>query len=442
MKPTKLVFIADTHYFSPSLADGGRQYTLRSGSDQKCLLESGAIIDAAFEKIAASDADCVLIAGDVSNDGERVCHEEMREKLYALQKQKPVYLITATHDWCCDENPRKFVGNAVYHDVPVLRHDELRDFYFDFGPKQANSEFITHLGTCSYTVDIGENVRILALNDDQNGQGAAGFSEAHYQWIEEQVKQAAADGKVLIGMEHHLLIAHVHPMITGVGSTCVGERETVASRLADMGLKYMFVGHSHIQCIGSFTSPAGNTITEVNVGSLVGYPAPMVYVTVTDEGLKIDVEHLDRFTYQAIIHRLVEGALISKTEFVDRLCAMGIKGENFGKLFYAVHPLARLYFNANAKTVYRLLRVLRCGRYIDPASLEKYKDKPVREFVGETWLSILDGRGKGVDDADYERLVLGVANALVHLKDCKLTRDLRDALDSVLHGDSFKDAVL
>ena len=457
MKETKLVFIADTHHFSKTLADGGRAYYLRSGSDQKCLLETGAIIDAAFAEIANSDADAVLLAGDITNDGERVCHEEMREKLYALQKKKDVFVITATHDWCCDGNPRKFVGNAVYHDVPVMGHEELRDFYFDFGPRQANSEFITHLGTCSYTVDIGENVRILALNDDQNGSGAAGFSEPHFQWIEAQIAQAQADGKVLIGMEHHLLMTHVHPMITGVGSTCVGDREAVASRLADAGLRYMFVGHSHIQCIGSFTSAKGNTITEVNVGALVGYPAPMVYVTVTDAGLKIDVETLKSFTFEgktidaqrylaahatALIDRLVEGAALTKREFTDRLCAMGLKGENFEKLYYPLHPLARLYFKATANTVYRLLCALGCKTYIDRAALAVYGDKPLQEFVGETWLSILDAQGKGVNDKAYYRLVMGVANALVHLKRCTLTLDLRDALNNILLGESFKDAVI
>ena len=338
-----------------------------------------------------------------------------------------------------------------------MRADELRDFYVDFGPKQAKSEFITDIGTCSFTVDVGENVRVLALNDDKNEKNWAGFTPAHFQWIEEQIRQAKEDDRILIGMEHHLLMTHVHPMITGVGSTCLGDREEVAARFADMGLNYMFVGHSHIQGVSSFTSPAGNTITQVNVGSLVGYPAPMIYVTVTEDGLKLDVKHLERFTYKgrevdaqsylahhatALIDRLVEGAALTKREFTDRLCAMGMKGEDFEKLYYLVHPIARLYFKATAKTVYKLLRVLGCGDCIPQEALEKYKNKPLQEFVGETWLSILDAHGKGVDDPDYYKLVLGVANALVRLKDFKFTRDLRDALNNVLLGDSFKDAVI
>ena len=154
----KLTFITDTHHYSKTLGTSGRQYFLRSGSDQKCLAETGDIIDAAFEQIAKSDTNAVMIIGDVTNDGEKVSHIEFREKLEKLAKSKPVYTITSTHDWCCDENPRSFHGGLVNHNVETLKSNELRDFYFDFGPKQAISEYITHIGTTSYVIQLSDNV--------------------------------------------------------------------------------------------------------------------------------------------------------------------------------------------------------------------------------------------------------------------------------------------
>ncbi|MBR3588552.1 MAG: hypothetical protein IKL16_03220, partial [Clostridia bacterium] len=59
----KITLIADLHHFSETLADDGTAYRLRQSSDQKCLKESGAIIDSAFRKIAESDTDYVFIAG-------------------------------------------------------------------------------------------------------------------------------------------------------------------------------------------------------------------------------------------------------------------------------------------------------------------------------------------------------------------------------------------
>ena len=125
----KFTFLADLHYYSKTLGTSGRAYELRSGSDQKCLAESGAIIDAAFDHLARSDTRAVLLAGDLTNDGEMVCHRELREKLYALAEEKPVYLITNTHDWCCDGNPRRFTGARVTHDVPTMPHTGIHDFY-------------------------------------------------------------------------------------------------------------------------------------------------------------------------------------------------------------------------------------------------------------------------------------------------------------------------
>lgn len=91
----KFTFLADLHYYSKILGTSGRAYELRSGSDQKCLAESGAIIDAAFDHLARSDTQAVLLAGDLTNDGEMVCHRELREKLDALQlpgrKLLPLY---------------------------------------------------------------------------------------------------------------------------------------------------------------------------------------------------------------------------------------------------------------------------------------------------------------------------------------------------------------
>ena len=334
----RFVFIADTHHFSRTLSDGGEAYAYRSGSDQKCLEETGAIIDAAFEKILEDPPAAVMIAGDLSDDGERICHEEFREKLRELQKHVPVYVITATHDWCCDENPRRFTGGEVTNDVETVPHEELSEFYREFGLDRAISSYKTHLGIYSYVAQIADGVRLLALNDDQNGKGRAGYTPDHMAWVEEQIRKAKEDGQLMIGMEHHLLIAHIHPFITS--GHCVGDREEVAAKLADAGLRYMFVGHSHIQRIDTFVSPSGNPITEVNIGSLCGYPAPIVNVTVTDDSrLHIVTEHLESFEGAddaqeflkahavQMIDLPLKGILVSREEFGKRLDALGANGK-------------------------------------------------------------------------------------------------------------------
>ncbi len=400
----KLTFIADTHHYSKTLGTSGSAYELRAASDQKCLAETGEIIDAAFEQISQSDTDAVLILGDVSNDGEKVSHLEFREKLYRLKKKKPVYLITATHDWCCDENPRRFDGDTVSNDVEVMKSCDLPDFYRDFGPNQAIDKFITKIGTVCYTLQLSDSVRILCLNDDKNEEDHAGFTSDCWQWIEKQIENAKKDGCLMIGMEHHLLMPHASPLLA-VGSVCVHNREYVASRFADAGLKYMFVGHSHMQATDKFTSEKGNTITEVNVGSLCGYPAPIVNVTVNGDGtLSYSVDHLKTFALNGkeidalpFLARhacgLINNVLECKTkdEFTKRLTALQLDEKTATYLWPIAKPVLHKLDTMLAYDVYKILKLLGLAKGISKEDAEKYHYKPVKEFIDEVWLSVLDG---------------------------------------------------
>lgn len=418
----KLTFIADTHHYSKSLGVTGKAYELRSGSDQKCLGETSEIIDSAFEQIADSDTDAVFILGDVTNDGEMVSHLEFREKLYRLQERKDVYIITATHDWCSDQNPRRYDGDNTYHDVEVMSSQDLPEFYRDFGPRQAIASFITDIGTICYTVALSDRVRVLCLNDDKNEDGHAGFTPECWQWIERQISQAREDGALIIGIEHHLIMSHSSPLIC-VGSVCVANREMVASRLADAGLRYMLVGHSHIQATDRYTSPAGNTITEINVGSLCGYPSPIVNVVTNDDGtLTYRVDHLEQIRFSdrtvdaqqylrhhssQLVNRLLESE--NADQFQERLSALQINISGAKAVYYVVKPILNWLNTALVGDAYRLLRTLGLANGIRKSELKNLYYKSLREMVNEVMLGLFDGaRTTYTTDDVYYRLVMAV----------------------------------
>lgn len=448
----KITFIADTHYYSKSLGTCGKAYELRSGSDQKCLAETAEITDAAFADIAKSDTDAVFILGDVSNDGEMISHIEFRKKLYELQKSKPVYLITATHDWCCDENPRRFEGDAVYNDVPVMKSYDLPKFYADFGPKQTISTFITKIGTVCFVIALSEKVRVLCLNDDKNENGHAGFDADCRKWITEQIEDAKKCGCTLIGIEHHLLVPHISPLLTG-GSTCVENREEVASFFADAGLKYMFVGHSHIQHTDSFTSRAGNKITEVNVGALSGYPAPIVDVSVLENGrLEYNVRHLKSFLVNGhetdagdylarhacdLIFRITECR--DKKQFAERTEALGINPKKFLPFWPVIKPLLKKIDTALVWDAYKFLKSMHLQGNVTRAQALEYRYKPLREMIAEVWLSALDGsvniHPKG--SAYYNLVMAAVSAPSKTVKGNSDLRQLISAADNILTGGNY-----
>ena len=87
-KITTFAVIADPHYYSEKLGVSGEAYERRAGSDQKMLAPSRGAIIAALEAVKNSNAEFLLIAGDLSNDGELCSHEEMRELLYEFKKHR------------------------------------------------------------------------------------------------------------------------------------------------------------------------------------------------------------------------------------------------------------------------------------------------------------------------------------------------------------------
>lgn len=435
MKKTKLTFIADTHHYSRKLGDNGPAYERRSSTDQKCLAETGDIIDKAFEIIADSDTDALMIVGDLSNDGERASHEEMIEKLYKLKQKKPVYVTLATHDWCCDNNARRYDGDSVFHDVDTVKHTELREMYYDFGPRDAKAEFITHLGTSSYKIEFPNDIILLSLIDDQDGEGASGFTPDHLEWIINQIKEETEKGKLVIGMEHHLLYQHISPLFSGHG-LCCGKHEMYIEKFCEAGMKFVFVGHSHMQRIDLYVSENGNTLYEINVGSLVGYPAPIVNMTVTDKQIKIDTEHLKEFMYNGEILsseylKAHATRLITKTlglarhgrkeEFVKTLVEFGIGRDTAEKLRPIFSFLERFLNSTSVYTLGTVINFASFGKTFNKSDLIQLKDKKIIDIVNESFLSLLDG---ALTKHEEGTAYYNVVTSFVHIPN-KLLKALR-----------------
>lgn len=460
-----LTFIADTHHYSKTLGVSGKAFVLRSDSDQKCLKETGEIIDSAFGFLSNTECDAVCIAGDLTNDGEKISHMEFREKLYKLKEHKKVYTVTATHDWCCDGNPRRFSGDSVYTDVPILNHNDIYEFYRDFGVNDAFAEYKTTLGPASYAVNVGDCVTLLGLIDDKNGRNSAGYKSAHLDWICEQIRLAVKNGRVPIAMEHHLLIPHITPLFTK--GACSPDREKIINAFADAGLKIIIVGHSHLQRIDRHISPSGNEIYEINVGSLVGYPAPMVTVTADESKITVKTDYLDSFEVDGvkvnaqkyladhskkIISVLFSAAAQNDRElFRLRLKALGINTEKLGvwflPLFFTFKELSRMTVSQAGRYVNKIP----FAKKIPQESIDAFSDFTVQQIAEKVWLNILDGaREKYTSDTHFYKVVAGVLSVPASVcgqmkiggKPSELFAELQRAADEILTGGEISNEIL
>ena len=404
MAATKLAFVSDIHHYSPTLGTTGRAYELRSGSDQKCLAESGAITDAAFDLLAKSDVDAVVVSGDVSNDGEQASHNEFIEKVRRLQKSKPVYLITSTHDWCTDGNPRRFVGNEVFRDVPTYDAEALDALYAPVGREALVCEYETGRGFHSRCFQVSPTLRLLAVNDDMDGEGGrSGYSEAHLLWMEAQIKDAKEKGMDVVATEHHLMLWGISGLINKGQS--ISDNFAVAERLADAGLRLLFVGHSHMQRTTEFVSKAGNKLTQVNVGSLTGHPAPINFVTIEDGQAEVTVEPLREFTYEgqtlgadyirdhstAVLTNVLHAAATDKNELRDRLGAHGIRVKPLDKIYFLVRHFARLALRVTVGGAGRRVNALTFGTRVNRKAVRALKKEPLLPLILQIFLCVFDG---------------------------------------------------
>lgn len=419
MADFRLAFIADIHHYSEKLGNSGRAYELREGSDQKCLKETGSIIDAVFGKLASDDIDCVCIAGDITNDGEKVSHEEFFEKASLLNKKKRVYIITSTHDWCSDNNPRRYEGSEVFHDVEALSAPELTALYGSFGEKDCISSYETPLGLVSKCFQITENLRLLAVHDDCDAEGGkSGYSEKHLQWMIKMLEEAQKDNCKVIAMEHHLLL---HPFCRLVNKgQSIGDNFKVAEALADAGLRLILVGHSHMQRTTEYVSAKGNKITQINLGSLTGHPAPVTYVDFDKENAKISVEFTDKFTYNekelgsdyfrehtlGVLFNLLNAAKTDKQDFYERLRADGIKIPSYDLLYPVIKAVCKKILRADCGSTGRLINIFTFGKGIDKKALKEIKNIPLTELVSKVFLSVFDGSYSLMTANEAEKTVL------------------------------------
>ena len=302
-----IAVISDTHlYDSSELGSTGEAFEDYLNSDRKMLVESEAILDAALEEIAQSDAKYLLIPGDLTKDGEEVNHQLMADKLAAFEAETgiQVFVINGNHD-ISNANAVRFEGDTT---VPVATVDtqEFRSIYAQFGYDEAVAQDPNSL---SYAVDLGDDYRLIVMdsgiyNDDKENpeqQTAGRLTESTMAWVKEQIQDAIADGRRPVGMMHHGLVPHTSIQPTMFSEYLVENYTQVAQELADAGMNLVFTGHFHSQDVSMTTTQEENVLYDVETGSLVTSPCPVRYVSLGEDefgyttGHITEVEGIDNF---------------------------------------------------------------------------------------------------------------------------------------------------
>ncbi|MCL2301052.1 MAG: metallophosphoesterase [Firmicutes bacterium] len=275
MKPLQFYLITDLHYFENSLGAEGEAYEARSLTDQKCIAETGAIIDSAFARLAEDkETEIILIAGDMTFNGEVESHKVMLQKLEALTAAgKKIYMVSGNHD---GDNEAYAFSGANRIDVEAATREALPDLYYEYGWKDAIA--VEGNRRC-YVSQLGEGVRMLGIYHNLD-DGNRGFGEL-MPWITEQIEDAKRSGDLLFGMTHVPILPGA-PILAPVGDATIHGRKDVARRLAEAGLPLMFTGHMHMQSLNKFCTRRGSFLFDICTGSLVGGPCAIRKISIDE----------------------------------------------------------------------------------------------------------------------------------------------------------------
>lgn len=304
--PQKFTFaiMSDVHYLSPNLIAQNAAYEIAENSDRKMFSESADILNRALEVVVEQAPDMVIVPGDLTKDGEYLGHEQVRDLFRQAQeqiaeqhdgKQTKFFVINGNHD--LNNHHAKDFAQAGAEDAeapdakrtsPTQYKDEI---WTDFGYAEATACFDrngTRDGSLSYVVRPCPGLTLIVVDScSYNMPGDAtglaqetqdGMTQELVDWVCAQAKAARAAGDVVVAMQHHGVVEHFGYEDEIFGEYLVNKNLSytdVAEQYADAGISAIFTGHMHANDIAKHTSAAGNTIYDIETGSLVTYPSHM-----------------------------------------------------------------------------------------------------------------------------------------------------------------------
>ncbi len=423
--PLTITVLTDTHYYSKENGTSGKAYDTANAKSQKLLAESAEVLSAAFDQIAENPkSNIVLISGDITNNGELNAHAEFTEMLRSLKNRgKKVYVITATHDY-------RGGGVADFYDgdnklqTPAALREMLFDMYREFGPDDA---IAVHRDSMSYIVQLCDGYRLFALNDDRNLSGKSGFSDECFAWISERAKEAREDNQFIIAMTHHPLIAP-SPIYEIIGKgDMLGDYDKRIEQLADLGIQFIFTGHTHIHNTSAYQSPRGNVLYDICTSSPIGYPGAMRSVTFnpkentvlvstefvkTPEAFKKDGRELrDVLENQLIgaIRGIIKTAGEDIDKLADKVTAISIKPKLVYKFGWIIKPIFKYLNSLKVGTVARWTEKETGLSRKDYADI---KDIKVVDIICELVMNLFGGESKYPPETPIYKIVMGFLSIL------------------------------
>lgn len=337
----RISIMSDTHVLPTTLIAENDAYTRAMHSDRKLFTQSQGIFDEAINLVKNNDSEIIMIAGDLTKDGEKQSHEYVSSKLETWKKAREAqgkkaayFVIPGNHDinnydgydfttYNKDTDTAELAGltthkmfNSMYSSLYegaelYINSEEYKNYmskYPNLEEGHGSSSYAKHIdlenapsGKSGLTV-IGIDTTINTEDVTPDGRAshitAGTMGENLYQWAKKQIIEAKKRNDVVFLLSHHGYIPHFvkepellkEYLLNEWDEKCYDGKRP-AEAFADLGVSYVFTGHMHAQDIAKVVSKEGNTIYDIETGSTVTYPCPIRHISLKNAINTVDPEH-------------------------------------------------------------------------------------------------------------------------------------------------------
>ena len=243
-EPPYFIIASDLHYQSPLMTDFGEAFqNFVRNDDGKVVEYVDSITDAFLAETAGKQPDALILSGDLTQNGEKVNHEELAKKLRLLESQGvPVVVIPGNHD-INHPSAASFEGTEKKK-ADNINAEEFYSIYREFGYDEAMDRDGNSL---SYIYQADERYWLIMLDscqyDPENKIGGRIRKETLL-WMEKWLERAREEQVMVIPVAHHNLLKES----TLYPEDCTLENAVqVIDLLEQYGLPVYISGHLHLQ---------------------------------------------------------------------------------------------------------------------------------------------------------------------------------------------------
>jgi hypothetical protein len=287
----KFAVISDPHYYDPTLGTEGAAFEAYMLTDRKLLSESRELLELAIDEIIASDAELVLIPGDMTREGEALCHQGVVKALARLQEAgKKVYVVPGNHDINVLHSAVRFEGERTFR-VDTITAADFARLYHDFGYSEA---LCRDNASLSYTVALKENLWLVALdacryneNSAEVDQVGGRLTQESLNWLAGILQAANRKQIAVMVMMHHGAVEHWPGQGKLHHEYLIDDYQRFNRFLSVYGVRLAFSGHYHSQDVAVADYGTEGFIFDIETGSLISPDCPIRFCCIKENRLEL-----------------------------------------------------------------------------------------------------------------------------------------------------------